>query len=546
MIWHIVKKDSRLLWPLALLIGALEWILDAIMLSRGRFDMRIIAPYADAGRSAGLMNLVSVVGSLGMALLVIVIVQQDSLPGVRADWLVRPIKRRDLLLAKLLSVIILVTIPTLLGDVAEGLAYGFSAKQSFGAALWRSGHMLATTLIPVFAVAAVTKNLLEAIVGASVIEVGVQLISSFMTGYNFMLAPYAQISTAWIDYFVNTMALLAGATALILFQYFRRKTLIARVMVVAIALAVQLIPRVSSANALAIQRRLSPDPQAGKAIHVEFVADRSAAVERMPGPFAPQNSGDIFVVLPMRVTGLPNPSVLYGDGSRVKLILASGEVIDLRYQMGLQIRREFVAGGADQQVIELRGPGGGSVTTDRGFITDKPVTWGIRVPLVLYRRIKDEPVRVEIEYALSLIGLADEQHLLATGGDSRSKALGWCGTRLDEEGSRVLVGCVQASERTGCTSFVLIHKPSGIRNTAQTNCMPSYSPFRFGSHEPDAFNRIGIALGYGDGGPNARVDVVQASMIGESEVIARVFRARDHFTRNVVIPEIRLADWAKE
>jgi hypothetical protein len=56
---------------------------------------------------------------LGGAFCIAAVVQLDAIPGVRQDWLVRPLERRNLLLAKLLFVVLAVLLPILATDLIE-------------------------------------------------------------------------------------------------------------------------------------------------------------------------------------------------------------------------------------------------------------------------------------------------------------------------------------------------------------------------------------------------------------------------------------------
>src|SRR5229473_473509 len=108
MIWHVFKKDWKLLWRMAAAVAFLHFILAAILFKLGRF-----------GGDRPLRSLVETLfmfAFLGSAFLIAGAVHQDAIPGVRQDWLVRPVKRRDLLLAKLLSVLVMVQAPILAAD----------------------------------------------------------------------------------------------------------------------------------------------------------------------------------------------------------------------------------------------------------------------------------------------------------------------------------------------------------------------------------------------------------------------------------------------
>ncbi|HTM76230.1 MAG TPA: hypothetical protein VL133_01170, partial [Devosia sp.] len=154
MIWHIFKKDLRLLWPLVLIVAAAEAISDTTWVVLGFF----VEPHS-LRTIAALLSLGLVVG---IAALIISAVHQDTLPGDRQDWLVRPIRRRDLILAKILFVLLAVHGPYLLMDLAQGMGMGFSFWDSLSAAFARSLHLLWVFSLPVLAIAAITSTLVEA------------------------------------------------------------------------------------------------------------------------------------------------------------------------------------------------------------------------------------------------------------------------------------------------------------------------------------------------------------------------------------------------
>ena len=68
------------------------------------------------------------------ATVITLVVHQDPIPGISQDWLTRPIKRRDLFLAKLLFVVLFVQGPWWVTDLVQGLAPGFPFGESAAAA----------------------------------------------------------------------------------------------------------------------------------------------------------------------------------------------------------------------------------------------------------------------------------------------------------------------------------------------------------------------------------------------------------------------------
>ena len=108
MIWHIFKKDLKIMWPFALLVAAVHWIvplLATIGFTGGR------------GKVQNILGVLVLAGPLASGLLVAAAVQLDAVPGVRQDWLVRPIRRRDLMLAKILFAALAVQLPILAANL---------------------------------------------------------------------------------------------------------------------------------------------------------------------------------------------------------------------------------------------------------------------------------------------------------------------------------------------------------------------------------------------------------------------------------------------
>ena len=160
MIWRIFRKDWSLLWPLvaagaaAQAIGAvLWWIRDH--------------PNQDYALQ-GLAQLFPLAALLSAAIVCVAVVQNDAIPGDREDWLARPIRRGDLLAAKLLFMLLAVAGPIAQVSTAVGLANGFSFAASAGAALARSLVVVVQICLPAMLLGAMTRTMVEALLGAMI------------------------------------------------------------------------------------------------------------------------------------------------------------------------------------------------------------------------------------------------------------------------------------------------------------------------------------------------------------------------------------------
>jgi hypothetical protein len=321
----------------------------------------------------------------------------------------------------------------------------------------------------------------------------------------------------WIDELIQFSIILASAAVVLGLQYYFRKTMLARVLTAAVVLIFLLLPPVTWQSAFALEQRLSPVSGSANAVRLSFVPDHDALGDRPVGPVQYGSRSDAFVLLPMRVTGMQDEAVVIGETSKVRLILPDGQTQNLGLQMGFQIMKEAPAEG------------------------EKLISYVIRVPHSLYTRVADQSLRVEIDYYLTLLSLVGKQTLAATGGDQRTRRLGWCGAKISDTAGEVLFGCIQAGRSPTCASFVLEHIPSGARNPRHAICRPDYSPFR-ANYGADALSRFTETLPFGD--PTG-IDTypVKEPMLPESRVIARVYEAKDHFVRQLAIPQIRLREW---
>ncbi len=99
------------------------------------------------------------IGFFLAALLMILVLQQDPAASLHADWLTRPISRRNWLLAKLLFMLLVIVLPVIVGriliNLSAGLGIGLSFSYAFG--IEKMGSLLFVPLL--FVIALLTPNL---------------------------------------------------------------------------------------------------------------------------------------------------------------------------------------------------------------------------------------------------------------------------------------------------------------------------------------------------------------------------------------------------
>jgi hypothetical protein len=526
MIWHIFKKDCRLLWFFALAVATIQFVY-----ATGMF----IAWRTGEGRGLGtLLNLLQVGSFLGVAFLIAADVHLDAIPGVRQDWLVRPVRRLDLLLSKLLFVVVMVQGPIFASDLFQGLANGFPFKQSVAAAVSRSVFLLAGLCLPVMAFAALTKNTTEAIIaGSAIFAIGavlVALAASLLGGSAgaIQFNPTDDTGVVWVGDFARLSVSLLAAVIVLGLQYFRRKTTPARSFFACAFVVYLLTLLIPWHPAFALQERLSPQPGTGSSVQVAF--DPTQGRFKSPQGAVSSNlilsdrsgltQGNIQIHLPLNISGLANDEVLNADKSEVSLTGADG-------------RAAFTGTGGDMQVFK---EGAGDAETR--------VRHSVGIPAITYNNIKDQALRAEIRYSLTLFRLDASYAIPALAGNERLPGVGWCTTKVDNEGDDISLHCMQAGKRMDCASVFLEHAPSGRRNPEAFVCGARYAPYS-GKAGPDAMNRFSGSLPFLDLRGLARYPV-DGAQLADSRLVLRVYVVQDHFTRVLVIPVITLKDWVAQ
>jgi len=400
MVWHIFRKDLKLLWRMVVGVALLNLMHRAILSSVGPFGSGGVSPLVLSG-------MLGTVSLLATGVLIVMVVQQDPIPGLTQDWLVRPIRRRDLLLSKVLFVALMVQGPILLTEVCQCLAAGFPIGASLAAPLSRSVWMFLAMDLPVVAFATLTRSLVQAAGAGIAVVVGYALLTQATILYTNSL-----FNRIWVTDAAQAAWGLAGVAAVLALQYSRRKTTRARWVYGAAALVWLFVQFLPWQPAFAIEKRLSPQPAAADAVQIAFdpAFGRFHRPAGQPAPVvfrASRATSDVDVWAPLRVSGVSEGQILTNDGAVGRLIGPGGTMIDLG-RSGMPIP------------WDLRGP----------------FHYLIFIPKDIYNRLKDQPVALEIDYSLTLQRANPAQTIPAAGGAQWIEDVGRCATRASAGGGQ--------------------------------------------------------------------------------------------------------------
>lgn len=490
MIWHIFKKDWKLLWWQALAVVALATGSILADLRNGYFGG------ADPTTTRAEMAF-GVLAFVAGLFLVTELIQLDPIPGGAQDWLVRPVKRIDLILAKILFIVLALEAPMLVVTVVTELAQGFTPGTSLsGAAM----DALSTTLLvglPALAFASLFRGVTETVAATFAVVLALMAGGFFLMGKaNFpLVGPASGTDVQWVADVSESTVYFLGAVAVLAIQYLRRWTTRARWVAAVVFALARLAPLMPWQTAFAVQQRLAPAHGAAASVALAF--DPAA------GGASPVSC------IPLTVSGLPAHSWLNVDSLSASLIDAKGSVI-------WKTRLSESAKDSSSPFNSMRG------------------RYGCQpVPMEAsdIKRFADAPaLRVRLDYSLTLFGV-DKTYAMPTATSSDSDQIlpdvGRCRTKV---GERVDLGCLTQQPPT-CAMAFLEDKTTGTRSPPVYSCAPDYDPWTGG----DVSNwGSGLSIPWRN---------LTDQKINNWQFVLRTYKPLDHFSRQITTPEIKLRDW---
>jgi hypothetical protein len=544
MVWHFFKKDARLLWPLALTVVAIQVLCALRTTVMGFFDE---PPVLER-----LTFFFPFLVYLGIAIVAVTAVHQEALCGPQEDWLIRPIRRRDLVLAKVLFVLLMVNVPLMVVDLVQQLALHFPLSVSIGVAFSRFLVTVVAFSLPGLVLGAVTRSLIDAFVFATCSAIGFIFLTMFATS---ALSPAlfgigGQVGMAWISVAAAGIVMIIGATIALAFQYVTRRTIVARGLgLVAVFAALSTLVLLPKTAVIAAQEAIwKPSGDSGVKLRFD-AARRGAQIKADPAPgFGPPIPAVVVAArvaeqartarqmeqirLPLSVSGLPSGEVLYADRVAVRISSMAGTMI---YQGAGVCLRGSMGWGVECRDNFL---GIHSSTAEGPEIHSEQQ---LNIPIAVYNRIKDEPVQLDIIFALTRFAPRPSREMRAAGDLQALPEMGSCATRIDQDGDEVELGCLTNVGVPSCTAVVLEDPQTNKRNPELHVCTLSYGPFHRVAQE-DAVGRSLLSIPFKDPSGLAQYPV-DATAIGHARIIITAFDPIAHFHSVVSIANIRLSQW---
>jgi hypothetical protein len=529
MIWHIFKKDIKLLWPFGTAAAILQFAVVAVHLKLGVFDEQPVL--------SSLLLLLESLLYFGASVLIAALVHEDAIVGNRQDWLVRPIRRRDLLGAKLLFLLLTMQLPLLLAAIIGGVANGFSFPVSFNEAISQNVYFLVGFTLPIFAFVSLTRNTTEAL-GAAVV-----LVVAYVLGAEALILPISgspmgptsNTGLAWIPLTWRFGVYLTAAAAILVLQYFRRATHASRLVLAASVLICLFTELVPWNGVLAWQKAIAPASEAARSIAVRFDATSTHTQHALPAPavrstatFRPaqrqEMDEDTVLNIPLLFSGIPGGSILKVDHSVARIAEAKAK------------HKQVISAAGDPGNFEV--PNDGQKTSEA-----RPISEILHVRGSSYTRLKDTPVTLELDYSTTLVNLSSTHSIPAVDGNLYIDGLGHCKTRLNDSRTQIEFRCLDIGNTSQCTTAVLRDPATGLHNPPLHGCREDYAPYYGRYKPPDTIMHTAFDFNFRD--PSDLIHYpVNESMMNGVQLIVKNYSVAGHFTMHLTIPGIRLADWS--
>ena len=218
---HILKKDARYLYLEILLI----WILALAFVWIGNVELLLVA------------NAAFLIGRL---------VHAEAIPGDRQFWITRPYRWQSLLGAKLAFILIFVSLPVALAQLAIVWIDGFPLVACIPGLLWSQGLLMLCVWFPIAALAAMTSST-RVFIFNSLGLLAVGFVGSRALFALALPAPLVPPGTAsgtwprgleWVRITVAGLAMAGSALAIFYLQYKDRRTAVSRALAVCVLIAV--------------------------------------------------------------------------------------------------------------------------------------------------------------------------------------------------------------------------------------------------------------------------------------------------------------------
>jgi hypothetical protein len=367
-ILHIFRKDVRHHWPEI----AVSWV---ALVAYGWHQSAHLNPWYDTSIAYEfLLSLLSGLLPLVWIFLMIRVVHGENLVGDRQFWVTRPYEWKKLLAAKLLFIVAFVNLPLFLVQIFLLIRERFPVAPHIPALLWVQLLWLVFVILPAVTLATVTTStgqLLLVLLGGVLGLIAAVAVLRLIPNTGVVEANGLPSSLGFLVFIIASLAV-------VLWQYVRRRTAGARVVLLSAAVSVFLIFAATPYRKLI--NHLYPQPHAAQQLPLTLAFD--AAKPAALGSGYPEKN-KVHVRIPLLVSGMAEDSQVLVAGKMVSIQSPDGQKWTSNwYGSG----ENFVAGVRRNQT---------TLTIDKDFFERvKPIPVNVRITFALLPKRAREATRI--------------------------------------------------------------------------------------------------------------------------------------------------------
>lgn len=335
--------------------------------------------------------------------LAVMAMHQEVLSGDRQYWLTRPISRGSLFLAKATFLVVFFNLPVLAGNLAALIVNGLSPIMFLTPLIAKQVFLTALLILPVMALASVTRDLGQFVIGLFAVFAVALVIS---LGYSEFPASTNWGGFAWIQTSAIAVIAIAASIATLALQYRQRRTVVSLAIASAGVVVCAAAPGINLWHAAFHLRSGTPPPS----LRLTLESDRDLTPGRGVLGMARGTERYVRIVLPVRLTGIPAGSQLLSEriDARIPGVWSSGW---------------NDAGGT----YRLEG--------EKTLLPQDGAYWQyFYIDRAVYQRVKDAPVDLRTSTAFTLLSAAETTRLATPTRSASVPAFGFCATSANGMG----------------------------------------------------------------------------------------------------------------
>ena len=389
-ILHIFKKDARRHWP--------EILISLALL--GLFTRHELHPWQNSNAFSSFSPFFFILAGryitpaaiLFWAFLIVRVVQGESLVGDRQWWVTKPYGWRNLLAAKLLFILIFISVPLFHMHLLLLHHFGFPILPNLSALLVMQLALYFVLFLPALLLASLTKNFGQLLLTAACIllaAIGIAWLSTKISSGDMESPP------AIVEHFQDLL-LWGSVVAVPVWQFARRRRWVSAAVLLGILVVSSLIS-VIVPNAKTLEKDYLPVEAQTSPAKIAIRQTTVTTGRRNANPWS-DVTPDVRLSFPITVSGVASGTMVMVDVMKI----TTDSPRDSRWSRGWKY-----------QNVEL-------------WPEDQVKSLSYEVARKEYEKIKTKPLNLHIELALSEYQEADARILLVPVGRFVDETLGIC------------------------------------------------------------------------------------------------------------------------